>query len=64
MHAESRGMEQARAAEASPDKIPIIHDAEKGGFRAEVPALPGCASQRESDLHSGIVTGIRTTLLS
>ena len=26
----------------------VIHDAEEGGFWAEVPALPGCASQGET----------------
>ncbi len=26
----------------------IIHEAEEGGFWAEVPALPGCATQGES----------------
>ena len=26
----------------------IVHEAEEGGFWAEVPALPGCASQGES----------------
>ncbi|HUD89267.1 MAG TPA: type II toxin-antitoxin system HicB family antitoxin [Xanthobacteraceae bacterium] len=26
----------------------IVHDAEEGGFWAEVPALPGCATQSET----------------
>ncbi len=26
----------------------IIHDAEEGGFWAEVPALPGCVTQGDS----------------
>ncbi len=26
----------------------IIHEAEEGGFRAEVPALPGCVTQGET----------------
>jgi predicted RNase H-like HicB family nuclease len=26
----------------------IVHEAEEGGFWAEVPALPGCASQGET----------------
>lgn len=26
----------------------IVHDAEEGGYWAEVPAIPGCASQGES----------------
>lgn len=25
----------------------VVHDAEEGGFWAEVPALPGCATQGE-----------------
>ena len=26
----------------------VIHDAEEGGFWAEVPAIPGCVSQGET----------------
>ena len=26
----------------------IVHDAEEGGFCAEVPAIPGCATQGET----------------
>jgi predicted RNase H-like HicB family nuclease len=26
----------------------VIHDAEEGGYWAEVPSLPGCATQGES----------------
>ena len=26
----------------------VIHDAEEGGFWAEVPAIPGCATQGET----------------
>jgi predicted RNase H-like HicB family nuclease len=26
----------------------IIHDAEEGGYWAEVPAIPGCAAQGET----------------
>ena len=26
----------------------LVHEAEEGGFWAEVPALPGCASQGDS----------------
>jgi predicted RNase H-like HicB family nuclease len=26
----------------------VIHDAEEGGFWAEVPAIPGCATQRDT----------------
>jgi predicted RNase H-like HicB family nuclease len=38
----------------------IVHDAEEGGFWAEVPAIPGCATQGEtieeliSNLHDAI----------
>jgi predicted RNase H-like HicB family nuclease len=26
----------------------VVHDAEEGGFWAEVPAIPGCATQGEN----------------
>jgi predicted RNase H-like HicB family nuclease len=26
----------------------VVHDAEEGGYWAEVPAIPGCASQGET----------------
>ena len=26
----------------------IVHEAEEGGYRAEVPSIPGCATQGES----------------
>ena len=26
----------------------VVHEAEEGGYRAEVPAIPGCATQGES----------------
>jgi predicted RNase H-like HicB family nuclease len=26
----------------------VVHEAEEGGFRAEVPAIPGCATQGET----------------
>ena len=26
----------------------IVHEAEEGGYWAEVPAIPGCATQRET----------------
>ena len=30
-------------------KIPVIvHKVEEGGFRAEVPSIPGCATQGET----------------
>jgi len=38
----------------------IVHDAEEGGYWAEVPAIPGCATQGEtleeliSNLHEAI----------
>ena len=35
----------------------IIHEAEEGGFWAEVPALPGCVTQGETE------DEIRTNLL-
>ena len=38
----------------------VVHDAEEGGFWAEVPAIPGCASQGDtmdellSNMHEAI----------
>jgi predicted RNase H-like HicB family nuclease len=34
----------------------IIHDAEEGGFWAEVPALPGCVTQGETieEVHANL----------
>jgi predicted RNase H-like HicB family nuclease len=38
----------------------VVHEAEEGGFWAEVPAIPGCASQGETmdellaDIHEAI----------
>ena len=26
----------------------VVHEAEEGGFRVEVPAIPGCATQGDS----------------
>ena len=26
----------------------VVYEAEEGGFRAEVPAIPGCATQAET----------------
>lgn len=42
----------------------IIHDAEEGGFWAEVPALPGCVTQGEtlSELHDNLKEAIRGCL--
>jgi predicted RNase H-like HicB family nuclease len=28
--------------------VVVVHEAEEGGFWAEVPALPGCATQGDS----------------
>ncbi|MBP6964368.1 MAG: type II toxin-antitoxin system HicB family antitoxin [Armatimonadetes bacterium] len=42
----------------------IIHDAEEGGFWAEVPALPGCVTQGETlqELHDNLREAIRGCL--
>ena len=42
----------------------IIHDAEEGGFWAEVPALPGCFTQGETldELHDNLREAIRGCL--
>lgn len=42
----------------------IIHDAEEGGYWAEVPALPGCVSQGETiqELHDNLREAIRGCL--
>jgi predicted RNase H-like HicB family nuclease len=42
----------------------IIHEAEEGGFWAEVPALPGCFSQAESleEMHENIREAIECHL--
>ena len=42
----------------------IIHEAEEGGFWAEVPALPGCVSQAENldDLKANIQEAIELWL--
>ncbi len=37
----------AISAEAMKIKV-IVHEAEEGGFWAEVPAIPGCATQGET----------------
>ena len=38
----------------------IIHDAEEGGFWAEVPALPGCVTQGETidEIHANLKEAI------
>lgn len=42
----------------------IIHDAEEGGYWAEVPALPGCFTQGETldELHTNLREAIRGCL--
>lgn len=42
----------------------IIHEAEEGGFWAEVPSLPGCVSQAETmeDLKANIQEAIELWL--
>jgi predicted RNase H-like HicB family nuclease len=44
----------------------IIHEAEEGGFWAEVPALPGCFTQGESleELEANIAEAIEAWLLA
>ncbi|HYB89704.1 MAG TPA: type II toxin-antitoxin system HicB family antitoxin [Candidatus Binataceae bacterium] len=43
----------------------FIHDAEEGGYWAEVPAIPGCATQGETieDLLANLREGIEGCLL-
>ncbi len=38
----------------------VVHEAEEGGFWAEVPALPGCASQ--GDTMDELVANIREAI--
>lgn len=42
----------------------IIHKAEEGGFWAEVPALPGCVTQAETEeeIHSNLREAIELWL--
>jgi predicted RNase H-like HicB family nuclease len=42
----------------------VVHEAEEGGFWAEVPAIPGCASQGDSmdELMSNLVEAIEGCL--
>ncbi|MBU6171694.1 MAG: type II toxin-antitoxin system HicB family antitoxin [Verrucomicrobia bacterium] len=44
----------------------IIHEAEEGGFWAEVPALPGCFTQGESleELEANLTEAIEGWLLA
>lgn len=47
----------------------VVHEAEEGGFWAEVPAIPGCASQGETledliaNLHEAIEGCLSVELL-
>jgi predicted RNase H-like HicB family nuclease len=38
----------------------VVHEAEEGGYWAEVPALPGCASQ--GDTHEELIRNIREAI--
>jgi len=38
----------------------IVHKAEEGGFWAEVPALPGCLTQGETEEGKGVSSIILT----
>ena len=42
----------------------IIHEAEEGGYWAEIPAIPGCATQGESfqELLANIYEAVETCL--
>ena len=42
----------------------IIHEAEEGGYWAEIPAIPGCATQGESfqDLLANIYEAVEACL--
>lgn len=42
----------------------IVHEAEEGGFWAEVPSIPGCASQGETmeELRSNLLEAIEGCL--
>jgi len=44
----------------------IVHEAEEGGFWAEVPALPGCVTQGESmeEIERNLHEAIETWLLA
>lgn len=44
----------------------IIHDAEEGGFWAEVPSLPGCVTQGETmeELETNLHEAIEAWLLA
>lgn len=51
--------ERARYPDGMNIKI-IVHDAEEGGFWAEVPALPGCASQ--GDTMDEVIANVREAI--
>lgn len=38
----------------------VVHEAEEGGFWAEVPSIPGCASQGDS--YEELVSNIREAI--
>jgi predicted RNase H-like HicB family nuclease len=38
----------------------IVHEAEEGGFWAEVPALPGCATQGET--YDEVIRNVREAI--
>jgi predicted RNase H-like HicB family nuclease len=44
----------------------IVHEAEEGGFWAEVPAIPGCATQGDTfeELLQNLYEAIKGCLLS
>jgi predicted RNase H-like HicB family nuclease len=44
----------------------VVHEAEEGGFWAEVPAIPGCATQGDSldELLGNLCEAIEGCLLS
>jgi predicted RNase H-like HicB family nuclease len=44
----------------------VIHEAEEGGYWAEVPALPGCFSQGETmeEIHANIREAIEGWLMA
>ena len=59
---------QASASKKKPGiKVKVIvHEAEEGGFWAEVPALPGCFTQGETraELHANLRDAIEGCLLA
>ena len=62
-----RGCFKVRAGYGAPMKLKaVIHEAEEGGFWAEIPALPGCVTQAETldELHKNIHEAIEGWLLA